>query len=263
MGKKDINDKFYTDENIARFCINFIDNLSFYDKVIEPSAGNGAFSKYIAHNNIESYDIAPENDSIKQMDWFDFNKDLTNCLIIGNPPFGERNRLSKMFIEHCIKLNAHTIAFILPNVYHKHTLQAIFTKEYRLQKFVELPKNSFTLNGEVYHVPCTFFVWTKFECEDLRFDISKFKTDDFEFIKKDEATGDDFFILGASPNTTKEINDVSKNNRGYYIKPKLKSKTELLSVFSEIKFKGLSSVNGGVAWRTKPEIIKDYVERGK
>ena len=46
--KKHKNDKFYTKNNIAIELINLID-LSNYDCVIEPSAGNGSFSKNINH----------------------------------------------------------------------------------------------------------------------------------------------------------------------------------------------------------------------
>jgi hypothetical protein len=43
-------------------------NISNYDCIIEPSAGEGSFSKNIKHNNIISLDIEPEDDSIIKMD---------------------------------------------------------------------------------------------------------------------------------------------------------------------------------------------------
>jgi hypothetical protein len=96
---------------------------------------------------------------------------------------------------------------------------------------------------------------------DLRFDTTKYYTEDFMIVSKNEIDNDCFFILGASPNTVKDIKDVNKNNRGYYIKPVKKTRDYLVSVFQNLKFEGMSSVNGGVSWLTKIEIIKNYVER--
>ena len=39
-------DKFYTKDNIVNYCLSTI-NLNDYKTIIEPSAGNGAFSKKI------------------------------------------------------------------------------------------------------------------------------------------------------------------------------------------------------------------------
>jgi hypothetical protein len=51
-------------------------------------------------------------------------------LIIGNPPFGNRNALSKRFLEHSFSFsNVGTVGFILPNVYKKHTLQSIIPED--------------------------------------------------------------------------------------------------------------------------------------
>jgi len=259
MGKKDINDKFYTKEYISIECIKLL-NLNAYDYVIEPSAGGGSFSNNIQHDNLIAIDLYPESEDIIKEDWFEFNRNIKGqLLIVGNPPFGERNNLSKKFIKKAISLNPKTIAFILPDVFNKYTLQSIFPKEYRLKEVKKLPKNSFILNEIEYDIPCSFFIWDISEGEDLRFDVSKYITNDFEFISKPNTNNNCFFILGAAPNTTKEIKDVSCNNRGYYIKPKIKTKEYLLKKFKEIKFIGYSSVNGKVKWLTKPEIIKNYI----
>ena len=126
-----------------------------------------------------------------------------------------------------------------------------------MKKFWELPKNSFTINGEDYHVPCTFFIWEKSEGVDLRINPDDYKTNDFEIVKKEDA---DFFILGASPNTVKQINEVKATNRGYYIKAKNKSKSELIQIFKNLDFKGLSSANGGVSWYDTVTLLKQYIE---
>jgi predicted RNA methylase len=120
-------DKFYTKNTAVKKSIREI-NFGEYDLVIEPSAGNGSFSRKIKHKNLISLDLEPESDGIKKKDWFDYKipKKYKNVLVIGNPPFGSRNILSKKFIEHSLEFsNVSTIAFILPNVYKKHTLQKV------------------------------------------------------------------------------------------------------------------------------------------
>lgn len=65
-GHKEINDKFYTHQSVAKMCIDMID-LSLYDVIVEPSAGNGSFSNQIP--NCISYDLVPEHPSIIQQDY--------------------------------------------------------------------------------------------------------------------------------------------------------------------------------------------------
>jgi len=256
-------DKFYTKPNIALDCILKLDSTIEYDMIVEPSAGNGSFSNQIFHTDLRKYDLEPENDGIIKMDWFDVKLDLSNSLVIGNPPFGKRNFLSKKFIQHAISLNAKTIAFILPDVYYKHTLQSVFPKEYRLINSYKLPNNSFTINGEDFNLPCTFFIWDKSKGSDWRVDPYAYTTSDFEMVTKSNSDDTCFYVMGASPNVVKEPTDVSDTNRGYYIKPLNKSKVELMELFKIIDFKGYSSANGGVSWRTKSEIIESYCEFAK
>jgi len=261
MGKKNKNDKFYTKENVAIDLIKLLD-LSKYKTIIECSAGNGSFSNNIKHENLIALDIDPENENILKMDWFNYNELHEDLLIISNPPFGIRNSLSKAFIKHSVELGAKTIAFILPNVYNKHTLQSVVPKEYKLSSITTLPKNSFSLDGEDYDIPCSFYIWDKNSNIDLRFNVELYNTDDFEFVSKKNVDESCIFILGASINTVKNIIDVVDSNRGYYIKPIKKTKSEIINIFSKLKYKSNSCVNGKVAWMTKPEIIKSYIERG-
>ena len=252
-------DKFYTKPSVALDCISQL-NLDDYDCVIEPSAGNGSFFNQIKHKNIIGLDLMPENNSIKQQDWFEYQIDTKhkNVLVIGNPPFGLRNSLSKSFIKHATTFeNLKTIAFILPDVYKKHTLQKAIPKDFRIKSIYELPNESFEIDGESYHVPCSFFIFERSEGKCLRFNPELYKESfDFVFGNKNDY---DFFILGAAP--TNVIDIPSSTNRGYYIK--VKDGFSIDSVkdnFRQIKWKGFSSVNGGVSWLTKAEIVKTYIE---
>ena len=251
-------DQFYTKENIAIECIKLL-NLLLYDNIIEPSAGKGAFSKNIKHTNLIALDIDPKYNNIIKQNWLTYIPEKYNSvLIIGNPPFGIRNKVTNKFINKALMIpGVKTIAFILPDVFNKHTMQKIFPKEWRLIKIYKLPKDSFILDDQAYHVPCTFFIWDKSSGEDLRFNPDLYKEcRDFKFCEKIEA---DFFIMGASPHVIKNIKDVTKNNRGYYIKCKV-NKEQVSNKFKEKKWIGHSSVNGGANWFTKPEIIKGYGE---
>lgn len=252
-------DKFYTKDDVVDICINHI-NFDDYDFVIEPSAGNGSFFNKINHTNKIGLDISPDEPYILKQNWFEYeiSDKYKNVLVLGNPPFGKRNKLSKDFIKHALKFsNVKTIAFILPDVYRKHTLQNIVPKIYRLKDIITLPENSFLIGEDEYHVPCSFFIFDKSEGECNRFDPSLYtKTEDWIFSNKNDY---DFFIMGASPTTLKT--DVDETNRGYYIKvlPN-KSIDAVKSNFKKMKVISYSSVNGGVSWITKPELVKNYLE---
>ena len=251
-------DKFYTKESVALECIEDIE-LKKYDLIIEPSAGEGSFYNNIKGNKI-GLDLLPEAKGITKQDWFLYNIDekYKNVLIIGNPPFGKRNKLSIKFLEHAMSFSSvSTVGFILPNVFNKYTLQNKINKDFRISKIRELEPNSFTLNGDSYHVPCSFFIFERNQGQCLRFDPNIYKdTNDWVFSNKKDY---DFFIFGASPK--KVISIPNDKNRGYYIKLKnKKNKTDIIDNFKNISWNGNSSVSGGVSWFTKPEIVKIYRE---
>lgn len=251
---KDSLDRFYTKDCVALQCIGYLIKLvSEHSMFIEPSAGGGAFFRQLPKNKV-GYDLSPACDGVIQSDWFNITVP-EGCVIVGNPPFGTRNRLTKAFIKH--SLNAATIAFVLPKSYKKLTTQSVFPGEWKLSFEWELPENSFLLDGDDYHVPCVFQIWQKESLTDLR-ESSKIptKTEDFTFVTKDQA---DWFCFGASPSKIIEKELVKDTNRGYYVKELKKGVKES---FTQIPWKEYanSSVSGGVAWYSKQEIINVYEE---
>lgn len=159
LGKKEKNDKFYTNPAFAKNLIESL-NLTLYSTIIEPSAGNGSFSQYLP--NCIALDVAPEADNIIQQDFFTYYPQ-NNCgptLVIGNPPFGEQSKLAIEFFRHAAEF-ANTIAFILPRSFRKVSTQNKLPLNFWLTQEKELPKNSFLLNGAPYDVPCVFQVWDK------------------------------------------------------------------------------------------------------
>lgn len=158
-GRKHELDKFYTKPEIAELCLKQL-NLNEYDEIIEPSAGAGSFSNIIP--NVTAYDIAPEAEGIIEQNWFDVSKErkmAAKTLVVGNPPFGENNKLAIQFINHSA-LFADDIAFILPLSFMKESIQKKIDANLHLSKSLILPKKSFLLNGEELDVPSVFQIWT-------------------------------------------------------------------------------------------------------
>lgn len=253
-------DQFYTNANVAEKCLSVLD-MSRYDYIIEPSAGSGAFFSQIDHPNKIGLDVAPAAPGIITLSWFDYHipSHFKNVLVVGNPPFGIRNQLSLSFITHALQFeNVTTLAFILPNVFQKHTLQKKISTRYRLVNIVPLPKNSFTLKGQPFNISCAFFVFDNSDKPDLRFRPEHYRrTHDWEFGTKDSY---DFFVMGASITTVKDAPTV--HNRGYYIKVRHGvNVTVVKERFRALRYEGFSSASGGVAWVTKPELVKVYQEQ--
>ena len=262
--KKCENDKFYTKPDVAEMCLSFtkftmgktFNTLEW----VEPSAGNGAFSSLLECN---AYDILPEKDGILEQDWFKYkHKGSGSWGVIGNPPFGSRNSLSKKFIKHSIEEGCSVICFVLPKVYQKYTLQKVFPLNWKLIGEMELPHKSFTLEGEDYHVPCTFQIWVESSLSSkscLRSVKGTEYCEDFAFTKKGVG---ELFMFGASPTKLIPSESVKENNRGYYLTSNI-SNDNLLHKIKQIEWKsrGKSSVNGGVSWFTKSEIIEIYKEK--
>jgi len=153
-------DKYYCKPEIAKHLISLID-LSEYEHIIEPSAGNGSFSLQIY--NCEPYDLYPEHSSIKKANFFDlsFNYDKSKTLVIGGPPFGRNSENAFKFIQHA-SLFADTIAFILPNQFKEEShrnkgvpidLECVFE--------IDLEEESFTIDGYLFSYPCVFQIYKK------------------------------------------------------------------------------------------------------
>lgn len=135
------NDKYYTDIRIAKYCIEKTFNIigrENISKIIEPSAGNGSFSKQI--ENCLAYDILPEDDSIIKQDFLSLNIEYKKgCLVIGNPPFGERMNMAQKFFKKSVNI-ADYISFILPitqlnNNCSLYEFDIIYSEDLGLTKF--------------------------------------------------------------------------------------------------------------------------------
>lgn len=108
-------DQYYTSEEVACHCLSIVRMVlkgETITDVIEPSAGNGVFSKKI--KGCIAYDVDPKDDTIIKEDFLKLTLEYKQGrLFIGNPPFGARNVLSVAFYKKCVQ-NGDYIAFILP-----------------------------------------------------------------------------------------------------------------------------------------------------
>lgn len=158
--------------------------MSYFNTIIEPSAGNGSFSNNI--KNIHAFDIAPENKNIKKADFFDL--DLSSfkkpMLIIGNPPFGRNNSLALKFIKKSCYF-ADVIAFVLPKSFKKQSLYEKIPLSFWKVYEEDLPENSFYYNNEEVNIPCVFQIYEKRNVERTKEKIKE--TDLFYFTKKENA----------------------------------------------------------------------------
>lgn len=218
-------DKYYTKKNIVDLCCDDIKKyikISNKDLIIEPSAGNGSFINNIKQlsNNYIFYDIDPEHYEIIKQDFLNFDfKDyihkFRNIHIIGNPPFGRQSSLAIKFIKKCC-LFANSISFILPKSFKKESMKKYFEKHYHLLYEIDLPDNSFLVNGKDCNVPCILQIWKYMYIE--RDNIVITKPLNFTFVKKDEFPDISFRRVGVyAGKITKDIDDKSIQSH-YFIK---------------------------------------------
>jgi hypothetical protein len=253
-------DKYYTKKSIAEKCLAMIPDFGSYDTIIEPSAGNGVFSNMI--KDCIAYDIEPENKGIITQDFLLLNKIEGNKkLFIGNPPFGERSLLAKKFIQHSITLGAETIAFILPDTFSKFLMQKVFPQNWKLILEENLGRDGFEINGETYHVPCSFFVWTKRE---TTINLRKQELPQPRKIKfLPQFSTDADFTINGNNGKVKELYEVTNRKSEHYIK--VLSISEINSIkkqMARIRYSFKSSINGGNAWISQYEILEGYYNAG-
>ena len=101
------NDKYYTPQYLAEYCVNKTKEVIGENNItewLEPSAGSGVFLEYLPKNTL-AYDLFPENELVIQQDYLTLDLDYKKgrC-IIGNPPFGDRNNMSRAFYKKSFRM---------------------------------------------------------------------------------------------------------------------------------------------------------------
>ena len=252
--RKDMLDRFYTKPDVAKECVSHLE-LKKYNKIIEPSAGDGAFVDAIRPiKQYAAYDIDPTKQWTVQ-DFLTTEIKPDNILIVGNPPFGKQGSLAIKFINHSAKF-ASSIAFILPNSFSKESVLSKVDPYFHLEGKYELPENAFLFSGEDYNVPCSFFIFNrnknKRACE------KKETTNLFFFVKKEEAT---ISVRRVGVNAGKITENLSvSESSNYFIKPNI-NKDMLVSLFEQ-RFDAAFNTSGPPSL-SKNEMIRETNRRFK
>lgn len=212
-------DKFYTKEDVALDCIEFmLDTIhpSPDDLIVEPSAGNGSFLKGLQtlEQKIDAFDLYPESIEIRSQDFYTYVPPQLDSAIhvIGNPPFGRQSSDALRFIKKASTFS-NSISFILPRSFKKETYQRRIPINFHLVNEMNLDDSSFELDGKDYDVPCVFQIWKKESYH--RISPEPATTNDFEFVKKYENPHVSIRRVGIyAGNVSTEIQD--KNTTTHY-----------------------------------------------
>lgn len=228
-GQKDVLDKFYTKPEVASLYIAKAD-ISDYTTIIEPSAGNGSFSSQIA--NCIALDLKPEGDGIREQDWLQYEHpeklDEEKVLVIGNPPFGQQNSIAVKFINHAA-IFADRVAFILPISFKKESVQNRINLNMHLTYEEDLPKNSFTFNGDNYDVKCVFQIWDRKEEKRTKKAKTNLNTNNmFDFVKKADSPDAVIHRVGGRAGTVSLAWEDKTEMNHYFIRLKKDSDRENL-----------------------------------
>lgn len=262
--KRDQTDKFYTKKEIAELCINIVKKNIIIEKdnlIIEPSAGNGAFIESIKtiQANYIFYDIEPENSEIIKQDYLSLEPKKIHENIdihtIGNPPFGRQSSSAIKFIKKSCEFSK-SISFILPRSFKKPSFQKHIPIKYHLIYQFDIPKNSFTVNGDDYDVPCVFQIW---ELKDTPREVKeKLEPLGYSFVKKNDNPTISFRRVGVyAGKVSNEISDKSEQSH-YFIK--LNHETDISNIIEKlnsIKYDCASNTVGPKSI-SKQELIEQF-----
>lgn len=264
--KRSTIDKYYTTPKIVTECIDiFNKNVEFSqdDIGIEPSAGNGSFIQAInsLFNTCHFYDIKPDHPCVEEQDFLKidldhFSKYENKIHVIGNPPFGRQSSQAIKFIKKTCSF-ADTISFILPRSFKKDSMKRSFATKFHLKVEIDLPDNSFTVNGAPHSVPCVFQIWEKRDYDRPMPEV--LKPTGFKFVKKNENPDISFRRVGVyAGKISYEIEDKSTQSH-YFIKFDKKITQNLYDKICKLQFENKNDTVGARSI-SKQELIKELIK---
>lgn len=275
MAQKDTLDRFYTQADVVDACLSHLTDevgIKFerFSTIVEPSAGSGAFSSKLPEGSF-AFDVAPAVGAtgIATKDWLaitreDLNRadgeDGGDFLVIGNPPFGIRSSVAKRFITHGVSLGATTIAFVLPDVFSKMSNQRCFPDGWRLVSVLGLRREAFTIDGQPYHVPCSFFVWTTspdvMPGTDLR-EAPVPQPKAFSYLGRGDERAD--FAVNGNSGRVRDVREITNPKAEHYVRVSDGyDVAEVRQRLANLDLDFRSSANGGVAWVNRDDINRAW-----
>ena len=160
-------EQYFTTTELVEQCLDRIKkhyDINKFSLIIEPSAGDGAFSNLLPCDKTIAFDIEPRHCNILKQDflaWQPSNSglDLRDVLVIGNPPFGRRGMLASKFIKHATKFSS-VICFILPRTFKKDSFKN--SVPLNLHLIEEFDCDTFrSPSGDKITIKCVFQIWEK------------------------------------------------------------------------------------------------------
>jgi len=163
--RKEINnEQFFTNFETAERLAKVIESQPWFSditKVIEPSAGDGAWLKAMYVD--EAYDIQPMHEDVVLQDFLDpaFTIDPDESILsVGNPPFGRMGKLAKQFMHRCAEYSDY-IAFILPASFAKVTQIRQLPEYFHLIHQEDLLDETFRFEKDGKKVSTVFQIWER------------------------------------------------------------------------------------------------------
>lgn len=211
------NEQFFTNFDTAERLAKVIESQPWFadiTKVVEPSAGDGAWLKAMRVH--EAYDIEPKHPNVKLQNFLDEGFKVENdgkLLYVGNPPFGRMGKMAKQFMHKCAESGDY-IAFILPASFAKITQIRQIPEHFHLIYQEDLLDETFRFEREGKVVSTVFQIWEK--RNEPREDRSRSNVcDDFEFVRVPEVTfgkvADEIIALGVDNCLKKEMVKIMSN----------------------------------------------------
>jgi predicted RNA methylase len=259
-------DKYYTKNTIVDLCINLVQEhlqINMDDLIIEPSAGNGAFISGIKSlaNNFKFYDLEPNNDEIIKQDFLQYHyhaikNNFRKIHIIGNPPFGRQSSMAIKFIKKSCEFS-DSVSFILPKSFKKESLRKTFPLHFHLVFEIDIPDNSFLVNGVEHNVPCIFQIWEKKDGKRVK--MEKIEPINFRFVDKTADPDISFRRVGVNAGIICSDNAIDEKSiqSHYFIKfSNGKSVCDNMEALKEVQFVHDNTV--GPRSISKQEVIKEF-----
>lgn len=192
MSTRSIFDQYYFKEEYGKKYIKqIIKENPTAQLFLEPAAGKGALSTPLieAGKWCIATDIEPAADNITKCNFFEFPWEKHNIptkdkvVTVLSPPYGKHNYLVYKFFNGCAE-RSNTIYLICSRVFKKSHSHKELNKHFHLEYNRDLPRDSFTVNGNTHKLRCCFqkWVWKKEE----RIIKLRYKSKYFEFTERDQ-----------------------------------------------------------------------------
>lgn len=229
-------DKYFTDPKVAKELLEklfqFVD-IEHFDTIIESSAGNASFSNLIPQFykdkdiRLLSFDIEPEHDSIKKLDFLTFDpkkynlEDKDKVLVGFNPPYGKHSADARAFINKSLEFSDHVAMIVPQTVLLPKYMSTLPSNVHPLLK-IPIQGNPFIVDGKPYEKTLkTTFIYFKRLDHDRPPPPKRIESNgNWEFLKKSDPDQRSIASFKIQQNGSKSGRCVLNGDDDYVIKNK-------------------------------------------